>query len=132
VRFIVDASIAVEVLLQTAVGRAATELMVTADLFAPELIDAEILAVLRREAVAGRLKDKRAKEAVADLLAWDLVRIRHRELVPEAWALRHNATAYDAMYLAAARLHGATILTADGPLSRIPVAGFVIQNLATQ
>lgn len=130
--FVVDASVAIEVLLQTTVGRHATELILTADLVAPELLDVEVLAVLRRENLAGRLKTRRASQAVDDLRAWPVVRIPHRELVGEAWTLRHNATAYDAMYLAAARLHDATILTADGPLARIPVAGFVIQNLAAQ
>lgn len=130
-RFVVDASIAVEVLLQTAVGRHAMELIVTADLLAPELVDAEVLAVLRREVLGGRLAADRATEAVEDLKAWDITRVPHRDLLEVAWSLRHNATAYDALYLAAARMHGATVLTADGPLARIPVAGFVIQNLAT-
>ena len=129
-RYVIDASIAVEVLLQTTLGRHATHLILSADLLAPELLDTEVLHALRRETLGGRLKADRGSEAVDALRAWDMRRIPHRELVAEAWALRHNATAYDAMYLAAARLHGAAILTADGPLSRIPVAGFIIQNLA--
>jgi len=130
VKLIVDASIAVEFLLQTALGQRAAAVLQPSELFAPELLDAEVLAVLRREALAGRLAARRAGEAVDDLRAWHLVRISHRMLTTIAWSLRHNATAYDALYLAAARMHDATILTADGPLSRIPVAGFTIQNLS--
>ncbi len=129
-RYVVDASIAVEVLLQSELGRRATALISTATLIAPELIDAEVLAVLRRAVLGGRLDVTRASEAVADLADWDLARVPHRDLLGEAWALRDNATAYDALYLAAARLHDATLLTADGPLSRVPVAGFAIQNLS--
>ncbi|HUS63320.1 MAG TPA: hypothetical protein VMZ28_02215, partial [Kofleriaceae bacterium] len=65
-----------------------------------------------------------------DLAAWDVERIRHRDLAGAAWAYRHNATAYDALYLATAGRVGAAILTVDGPLARIPIAGVVIQNLS--
>jgi predicted nucleic acid-binding protein len=131
-RYVIDASVAVEVLLQTTVGRHATELVAEAELVAPELLDVEVLAVLRRESLGGRLKPKRASEAVEDLGAWGILRIPHRVLTAVAWKLRHNATAYDAMYLAAARLQDTPILTVDGPLARLPVAGFVIQNLAAK
>jgi predicted nucleic acid-binding protein len=127
--YVVDASIAVEFLLQSAVGRHAGALMSTGVLVAPELLDAEVVAVLRREVLGGRLDATRATEAIADLRDWDIERIRHRELVTDVWALRHNVSAYDAFYLATARLRDATVLTADGPLSRIPITGFMIQNL---
>jgi predicted nucleic acid-binding protein len=129
VKIVVDASIALEFLLQTPLGQRAGALLHPAALFAPELLDAEVLAVLRREVLGRRLDAVRASEAVHDLRDWDLERIGHHALLVDAWALRHNATAYDALYLAAARLHDATILTADGPLSRIPISGFTIQNL---
>lgn len=103
--------------------------MYSAALVAPELLDAEVIAVLRREVLAKRLEISRANEAVTDLLDWDVERIGHRELVRDAWKLRHNASAYDALYLAASRQRAATVLTADGPLARIPIAGFKIQNL---
>jgi predicted nucleic acid-binding protein len=130
VKLVVDASIAVEYLLQTELGQRAGGQLAHAELFAPELVDAEVLAVLRREVLGGRLDAARAGEAVDDLAAWHLERIRHRSLVAVAWQLRRNVTAHDALYLAAARLHDATIVTADGPLSRIPIAGYTIQNLA--
>lgn len=126
---VVDASIAVEVLLQTQLGQRAMGTLMPAALFAPELLDVEVLAVLRGEVLGGRLDATRAGQAIDDLRDWDVERIGHRRLLDEAWRLRHDATAYDALYLAAARLHAATILTADGPLSRIPIAGFTIQNL---
>jgi predicted nucleic acid-binding protein len=42
---------------------------------------------------------------------------------------RHNVSAYDAFYVAVARLYEAPLLTTDGPLSRAPVPGIEIRNL---
>lgn len=131
-RYVVDASVAVEFLLRTAAGQQVSATMATAALFAPELVDAEVLAVLRREVLGGRLDAARAREAVEDLRAWDLDRVRHRELVERAWDYRHNATAYDALYLATADVRAATVLTVDGPLSRIPIAGVIVQNVSVR
>jgi len=88
-----------------------------------------VLAVLRREVLGGRLHEGRAAEAIADLAAWDVERVSHQDLLREAWKLRKNVTAYDALYVAVARRDGATILTADGPLSRAPGLGVTILNV---
>jgi predicted nucleic acid-binding protein len=127
--YVIDASVAVEILLRSAVGQRAEASIAEAALFAPELIDAEVLAVLRREVLGSRLDEDRAREAVDDLREWDIDRLSHRGLVERAWYYRHNATAYDALYLAAADATGAAVLTADGPLSRIPLAGVVVHNV---
>jgi predicted nucleic acid-binding protein len=126
---IVDASVAVEYLLRTQTGRHAARVLDGADLAAPELLDAEVLAVLRREVLAGRLEEARATEAVEDLALWSVERIAHRSLLPVAWSLRRNVTAYDALYVAAARARDAALLTADGPLARAPGLGVVVQNV---
>lgn len=126
---VVDASAAVEYLLKTMLGESLAPLLGEAVLAAPELLDAEVLAVLRREVSAGRLKANRAQQALDDLCDWDLERISHRELLNEAWALRTRVTAYDALYVAAARLRGATLVTADGPLARAPALGVPVHNV---
>ncbi len=126
---IVDASVAVEYLLRTQTGQHAAGILDNADLAAPELLDAEVLAVLRREVLAERLDEARAAEAVADLARWGVERLAHRSLLSVAWSLRHNVTAYDALYVAAARARSAALLTADGPLSRAPGLGVVVQNV---
>ena len=99
------------------------------DLLAPELLDAEVLAVLRREVLSGRLAEARAREAVNDLRDWGVERLPHRLLLHAAWELRGHVTAYDALYVAAARQRGATLITADGPLSRSPALGIVVHNV---
>jgi len=126
---VVDASAAVEYLLQTAVGLRAGSLLEEADVAAPELLDAEVLAVLRRCVGSGRLKERRADEAITDLRDWTVERLRHAPLLREAWSLRGHVSAYDALYVAAARARGAALVTADGPLARAPGLGVVVHNV---
>lgn len=125
----VDASAAVEYLLRTELGHVVEGVIANADLVAPELLDAEVLAVVRREVVAKRLSSERAAEAIEDLADWPVERIAHRLLLREAWRLRANVSAYDALYVAAARLRGATLLTADGPLARAPRLGIPVHDV---
>lgn len=126
---VVDASAAVEYLLRTRVGRAARDVFRAASLLAPELLDAEVLATLRRASMAGRLSPERAREALEDLAFWPVFRVRHAELLTDAWALRHNVSGYDAFYVAVARRYHAALVTADAPLSRAPGLGVVVHNL---
>lgn len=126
---VVDASVAVEYLLRTALGRRVAPTLEQARLVSPELLDAEVLAVLRRETLAGRLHSARADEAVEDLARWPLERMPHRGLIATAWSLRGRVTAYDAMYVAAAIDQSAPLVTADGPLARAPSLGVVVHNL---
>ena len=55
--YVVDASVAVEYLLRTPVGLAAANLIDDALLVAPELMDAEVLSVLRRAVLHGHLAE---------------------------------------------------------------------------
>jgi predicted nucleic acid-binding protein len=126
---VIDASAAVEYLLRTDLGERIGPLLEASMLVAPELLDVEVLAVLRREAQSGRLSVRRATEVIEDLHDWEVERISHRHLLDEAWALRDRVTAYDALYVAAARLRGATLITADGPLARTPALGVAVHNV---
>ena len=126
---VVDASAAVEYLLQTSIGLRAAPLLDAADVAAPELLDAEVLAVLRRKVLTGQLAEERATEAVTDLRDWPLERLGHRQLLEGAWHLRGHVTAYDALYVAAARARRAALVTADGPLARAPALGIVIHDV---
>ena len=74
---VVDASAAVEYLLRTELGQVVEGVIANADLVAPELLDAEVLAVVRREVVAKRLSSERAAEAIEDLVDWPIERIAH-------------------------------------------------------
>jgi predicted nucleic acid-binding protein len=47
-------------------------------------------------------------------------RYAHDPLLPRIWALRTNATAYDAAYIALAEALGATLLTTDSKMASVP------------
>ena len=128
-RFVIDASAAVEVLLRTPLGQRLDELLAEALLLAPALLDAEVLSVLRRALLQKRIEEHRARLALQDLGEWQVDRISHSILLQEAWKHRHNVSAFDAFYVAVAKLYGAPLLTVDGPLSRAPGLGIVVQNI---
>jgi predicted nucleic acid-binding protein len=129
VSLVIDASVAVEYLLRTEIGEVVGPQLEATTLLAPELLDAEVLAVLRRAVLGKQLSAARAEEALSDLDAWDIERVSHRRLWELAWKVRSNVTAYDAFYVATAALYGAALLTADGPLARAPKLGIVIHNV---
>lgn len=128
-RFVVDASAGVEYLLRTAIGLQIAPLLEKASLFSPELVDVEIMSALRRAVLKKEIDSKRAALAVEDLQAWPMLRLSHSELVVGAWSHRDNLTMYDAFYVAAAKKCDAALLTVDGPLSRAPKLGIVVQNV---
>jgi predicted nucleic acid-binding protein len=129
IRFVIDASAAAEYLLRTPLGQRLDELVEEAFLLAPALLDAEVLSVLRRALLQKRIEEHRARLALKDLGDWPVDRIPHPALLREAWKHRHNVSAYDAFYVAVAKLYEAPLLTADGPLTRAPGLGIVVQNI---
>jgi len=127
--FVVDASVAAEYLLRTNLGIKAAASIDGALLVAPELLDVEVMSVLRRAVLHKRLGDERALLALEDLIHWHVDRIAHSDLITVAWRYRHNVSAYDAFYVAAALLYDAPLVTSDGPLSRAVVPGIIIENI---
>jgi predicted nucleic acid-binding protein len=74
---------------------------------APQLIDAEVLGVIRRHHARGWLDATAAWQAVEDLRDWPGERFGHRGL--RSW---------DALYVALAEALDATLLTLDERLAR--------------
>ena len=129
IRYVIDASAAAEFLLRTPLGLKLGDLIEGAFILAPELLDVEVLSVLRRAVLREQLVEQRAWLAVEDLRVWPIDRLAHTTLIQEAWRHRHNVSAYDAFYVAAAQVYDALLLTADGPLARAPALGIVVQNI---
>lgn len=50
-------------------------------LLAPELLDVEVLSVLRRAMLRGEITEPRASFAIEDLVDWSIDRISHLSLV---------------------------------------------------
>ena len=116
--YVVDASAAVDYILKTPRGQAVGGVIEDAWLLAPEMVDAEVLSVMRREVLGGRLDPGSARVAIEDMSAWPVERIPNRALASLAWEHYRNVSAYDALYLAAAQLYQLPLLTADGRLAR--------------
>jgi predicted nucleic acid-binding protein len=89
-------------------------------LTAPELIDLEVVSVLRRLHAAGQLDARRAGLAQADLIDLPLRRQPHKPFLARCWELRANLTSYDAAYVALAEALDVTLVTAGHRISRAP------------
>jgi predicted nucleic acid-binding protein len=128
---VVDASV-----LATVVGddgpdgrRARTEVRAGRDLAAPDLVDVETVAVLRKRWLAGDLSDRRFAGAVEDLEDLDLDRFPTLAFMRRAYQLRGNVTPYDAAYIALAETLGCELLTADRRLAKAPGPRCVVRLL---
>jgi len=126
---VVDASVVIEMLLQTDDGIAIADRLITATetLHAPHLIDIEVAQVLRRYVLRGEVKAERAQHALEVMIEFPLTRYDHEPLLGRIWELRDNLTAYDAAYVALAEGLNATLVTRDRRLSAVPVLRGVVE-----
>jgi predicted nucleic acid-binding protein len=86
----------------------------------PELVDLEVVSVLRKQLAIGALDGRRAGLALTDLAELPLRRAPHLPLLARCWELRDNFTVYDAAYVALAEVLDAPLVTADSRLGRAP------------
>ncbi|MGH3822013.1 MAG: type II toxin-antitoxin system VapC family toxin [Pseudonocardiaceae bacterium] len=128
---VVDASVLVSALADDDADGdlARSRLLADPDLHAPSLVDLEVLSVLRRQMRLGRLDNRRADLAVADLRTLALTRYPHRELVSRIWALRDTLTPYDGAYVALAETLDCALVTSDKRLARVSGSGFPVEVL---
>ena len=116
---VLDASAAIDWLLQTAAGRQIENRIYShgESLHAPHLLDLEVAQVLRRLVREAAVSALRADQAIQDLLNLRVTRYPHFVLLPQIWRLRHNFSAYDAVYVALTEELGATLITRDARLA---------------
>jgi predicted nucleic acid-binding protein len=88
--------------------------------YAPEIIDAEVLSALARHERHGNLSRHRARSLVGMLSLVPVRRIPHRVLITGAWKRRGNLSLYDALYVALAARIGGRILTKDRRMAASP------------
>lgn len=89
-------------------------------LHAPHLLDVDVAHTLRRLVLQGALAPARGLVALAGLMDLPLTRYSHYPLLSRVWQLRHNLTAYDAMYVALAEALDVPLLTLDAALRDAP------------
>lgn len=99
-------------------------------LVAPEIVDLEVVSVVRRALSLGHLDLRRAAFALDDLAHLALRRVAHAPLLHRVWDLRDSLTPYDAAYVALAEVLQAPLLTADGRLARAPGLRCSVELLA--
>ena len=85
---------------------------------APDLVDVETVAVLRKRWLAGELTDDRFTAAIDDLEQIDIERTPTLRLMHRAFELRANVTSYDAAYVALAEALVCDLVTADSRLAK--------------
>jgi predicted nucleic acid-binding protein len=116
---VLDASAAMDWLLQTAIGQQIESRIYERgeSLHAPHLLDLEVAQVLRRLVREGAVSGPRADQAIDDLFNLRVTRYPHFVFLPHIWRFRHNLSAYDAAYVALTEKLGATLITRDSRLA---------------
>ncbi|HXG57888.1 MAG TPA: type II toxin-antitoxin system VapC family toxin [Thermoanaerobaculia bacterium] len=115
---VVDASVVVQFLFDPATAERVARRAARSALHAPELLDLEVLQVLRRYRLRERLPAGRAMQAVSDFADLRIERHPHRPLRERIWELHRHLTAYDAAYVALSEALDAPLLTLDERLAR--------------
>ena len=120
---VVDCSIIIR-LLSSRPGDDVLRRRLARTLHAPGLIDAEVSSVARGLAITTwpevRISPDRAELMLADYAGLRIVRHPMQPLQARVFELRHNFTAYDAMYVALAERLAVPLLTDDAKLAGSP------------
>lgn len=84
----------------------------------PYLLDIEVMSALRKLAAAGRIDARDSDKYLEIFTRLPMERYPHDSLLGRIWELRHNFTAYDAVYIALSEMTGATLYTNDAKLRK--------------
>ena len=120
---VIDASALVDLVVQSEQAPAVAQAVGSSDMVAPDVVNPEVLSILRRLEQTGELAARQAVQAVDDLMDAPVRRFSTAPLLAEVWTLRANVTAADACYVVLARTLRCPLVTADRKLSRAPGLG---------
>ena len=116
---VADASAVLEILLRTPLATMCRNRLLQREeiLCAPHLLDVEVTQVLRRYEAGSDISSERGLQALEDFRDFPIVRYPHGPFLPRVWQLRHNLSAYDAVYIALAEALDAFLVTCDSRLA---------------
>jgi predicted nucleic acid-binding protein len=97
--------------------RARLEFRSAGDVAAPDLVDVETVAVLRKRWLGKTISAARFADAIDDLEDLAIDRYPTLRFMRRAYQLRDNVTAYDAAYVGLAETLACELLTSDQSLS---------------
>lgn len=117
---VIDSSALAEVVVRTPRAALVADLFAGDDLAAPDLINAEVMSVVRGWLLRGVIDLATARRAVGNLATAPVRRMATDGLISAAWDMHQNLTPYDATYVALARRLGCPLLTLDHRLTRAP------------
>lgn len=115
---VVDASAVVELLIRSEAAPAVERAIRDEELYAPELLDAEVLSALAGLERGRKLSARGAGRAVAALARAPITRVTHAAVLADAWELRRTVGVYDGFYAGLARSLGCSLITGDRRLAR--------------
>lgn len=119
-RAVIDASVVVNALLPHPARSAALRALAERDLWAPGILDLEVLSALARLEQAGSITRSESRLAFDDLATLPVRRVPPEAVAVRAWGLRDGMRISDAFYLATAEALEAELITADARLARVP------------
>ena len=118
---VVDASVVVAALIDSGeVGLWASQQLRAEDIFAPHLMPAEVVNVLRKAEASGKVSSDIVALACADLLEMPFKLYPFKPFAERVWQLRGAVRAYDAWYAALAEALEVKLATLDTRLMRAP------------
>lgn len=130
VAIVIDASALAEVVARSERAGQVEELFDGQLLIAPDLINSEVLSVLRGWLARSLIDLPSAARAVRNLTTAPIRRFTTSSLIDEMWSTRHNFTPYDAAYVVLARRSDAALLTLNERLMRAPALGIPLLTIA--
>lgn len=125
---VIDASLAVAVMINPADGEALSERIEVGAgaLAAPEILDLEVLQVMRRYVRHGG-DPQRVAQGFQTLDDLRVERVSHAPLRGRVWEFRDNLTAYDAAYFALAEMLDVPLWTRDAKFADVPGSTAVVE-----
>lgn len=125
---VVDSSALINVLLYPKPSAELRRRVLDAEsLHAPDLLDLEVLQVLRGLVRGGKVSPERADDARQDIDQLPVQRYPHTGFADRVWSLRHTLTAYDAAYVALSELLAMPLVTSDARLARASGHGAAVE-----